>query len=36
MVVKVEDDPESPKVIVAFDNNGIKKLALNNAPIEFV
>lgn len=36
MIVKIEDDLESPKIVVAFDNNGIKKLALNNAPIEFV
>lgn len=36
VIVKVEEDTESPKIVVAFDNNGIKKLGLNNAPIEFI
>lgn len=35
MIVKVEDG-ENIKVYVAFDNNGVKKLLLNNAPIEFI
>lgn len=36
VIVKVEEDDESTKIVVAFDNNGIKKLGLNNAPIEFI
>lgn len=35
MIVKVEED-DSVKIFVAFNNNGIKKLALDKSPIEFI
>ncbi len=35
MIVKVEEG-DNIKIHVAFDNKGIKKLLLNNAPIEFI
>ena len=36
MIVKIEDNVDDVKLYVAFDNNGVKKLLLDKAPIEFI
>lgn len=36
MIVKIEDNVDNVKLYVAFDNNGVKKLLLDKAPIEFI
>lgn len=36
MIVKIEDNLDDIKLYVAFDNNGVKKLLLDKAPIEFI
>ena len=36
LIIKLEESEEDVKLFVAFDNNGIKKMFLNKAPIEFI
>ena len=36
MIIKIEQDGGNTRLYVAFDNNGVKKLSLEQAPLEFI